>query len=747
MFEITGRDTNWSLDNPDGYQEPAQAKRHKLDSPEYVELHSRLMGHFFHEIQVQAPGRKEMEIDADFKDHIQYTEGDLAILEDRGQTPLVYNVAATTINWLIGTERRSRMDFAILPRSKEGGESAERKTELIKYIADVNHSAMHYSRAFAEQATVGLSWLECGVQADNGVMPVYERKESWRNIFCDSLHEELDASDARYIFRAKWADVDTAVRFWPKRRGTILSAVSSHYMVGADLSAFGEDAMDSWEESNQEPGYLYGSGTGVYQRQRVRLIECWFRTPVDTQIIRGGEFSGEVYDPDSPGHQDQVKREKANIVTSRRMRMNVALMTSSGLLSVNPSPYRHDQFPFTPLYAYRRSRDGVPYGVMRGLRDPQRDLNARAGKLLHILATKRVLVAKGSVDDLEELRLEAARPDSVIEYDATKPAPQVQTDLEQVTGHMQMMDVDIGMIQRVGGVTDENLGRTTNATSGKAIVAKQDQGALATAELFDNLRFARMIHGEKLMVCTEQYLTGQQEFRTRNERGGPDFHKINDGDPANNIALHKANYIISQDEWRASMRQANTERLLAVLQQLAPAAPHIVSMILDLVVEAMDIPKRDEIVKRIREGTGILDPDLDPDSPEAQAAQQAQAEQQALQQRAVVAEIEEKEARAQELQAKAAKTGADADVARAKVASEELANMNAALMAAEMLLRNAGLGPMADSLLSDARNGADAPAAGLPDPLPGDPPLIDPPPAQPEPQEPPQMQPTQEMMP
>ena len=64
--------------------------------------------------------------------------------------------------------------------------------------------------------------------------------------------------------------------------------------------------------------------------------------------------------------------------------------------------------------------------------------------------------------------------------------------------------------------------------------------------------------------------------------------------------------------------------------KLAATAPQIVMTCLDLVVEALDVPKRDELVKRIRQMTGVADPDEDPNnpSPETQARQAEQAKQQ-----------------------------------------------------------------------------------------------------------------------
>jgi len=45
------------------------------------------------------------------------------------------------------------------------------------------------------------------------------------------------------------------------------------------------------------------------------------------------------------------------------------VFTVAGLLWLGPSPYRHNRYPFTPIWGNRRGRDGLPYGLIRGLRD------------------------------------------------------------------------------------------------------------------------------------------------------------------------------------------------------------------------------------------------------------------------------------------------------------------------------------------------------------------------------------------
>src|SRR5690606_20931754 len=143
----------------------------------------------------------------------------------------------------------------------------------------------------------------------------------------------------------------------------------------------------------------------------VRLIEGWIRRPIKVKQLYGGEFRGEVFDQYSAGHNEAVRAGESVVVEKVMMRMHVCIFTSSGMLYCGESPYRHNKFPFTPIWCYRRDRDGLPYGMIRGMRDIQYDINKRAAKALHILSTNKVVMDEGAVEDIDEFKEEVARPD------------------------------------------------------------------------------------------------------------------------------------------------------------------------------------------------------------------------------------------------------------------------------------------------------------------------------------------------
>lgn len=694
---------------------PDRRKLHPLDSEAAMAQWRRLLAIYRYELDRHAENRMEMATDEDFYDHIQWTAEDLAEFDRRGQFPLVFNLIQTSINWIIGTQRRAPQDYKILPRRKDGSTSAERKTELMRHLRDENMSNDEVATAFADAVKAGIGWLETG-QGDgtDGVL-VFDRAESWRNMVWDSRHRNYDMSDARFICRTKWMDLDVCAALWPQRQ-RLLEQSREGALVAARFSDYGDEVMDGIED---DIGFSTLSTTGgAYVRDRIRVIEMWFKKPAVVPVLQGGDFRGELFDEWSQGHWDQLVSERATLVMRPREVMHVALMTEAGLLDLRQSPYRHNQFPFTPVWGYRRARDGMPYGAIRGLRGPQQDLNKRASKALHHLSSSRLYLESGSVDDPEETRDEANRPDSLIIYKKGYNPPRIESNTEVASAHISLMEKDAQMIQNVGGVTDENLGKRTNATSGKAIIARQDQGSLATSQFFDNLRRSAILHGVKQLVNIEQFYTEQDQFRITDARGNPQYVTINSpDDPMNAIHRFKADFILEEEDWRATNRQAQTEALFELMNQMAATAPQVVISILDLAVEASDIPKREEIVKRIRSITGQADPDEDPEnpSPETVARQQQQAAEQAMQQRATEAEIGDKEARAD-------KTRAETDALRLGLRGASIEQLQKAIKAAIDVAGVPAIGRAVDQLMLTAQADADAAGAqGQPQPpeLPG----------------------------
>lgn len=670
--------------------EDVEIPLHPLDTEPMKRLHGRLFGLYQRELDRQHENRKQQAKDSAFEDGKQWSDEEKAILEARGQTPLCFNQIKPIANWLDGNALRNRADFKVLGRGPEDVKPAEIKTALLKYLSDVNNLSLHQQLAFADARKVGIGWLEDGVQQGDDGEEIYSRHVPWREVLHDSHARQLDLSDARYLFRHGYYDVDTVVIGFDLDQSRYESVLQVAPSINATSN---DDVLDATEGDGLLNNLNVHSSHGDSVRERVLLIECWYTVPEQVEEFHGGSLARQRYDASNELHQQAISAGDGVLIKRMRQSMRLAVMTESALLWEGPSPYRHNRFPYTPIWCYRDDETGLPYGINRGLLDLQFDVNKRASKALHILSTNKVLAEKGAIDekDIDGFLEEAARPDAFLEYNKGFLLD-LNVDRELAPAHLDMMRMSMAQIQSSSGVTDEQLGRTTNAVSGAAITARQDQGALQTANLFDMFRHARQWQGQKMLANIEQFMTESKVIRITNAKGREEFIRLNDKSlPESVLTATQADFIISDSPQAASMRLAQAEQLSNLLQRMPP---DIAVLMLPTMIDLMDIPNKDEFIKQLRSKLGIPAPDAE-QTPEQ--LQQAQAAAQQQQMQMAMQQLQLEEARN-----KAAKLAAETGHLEAKIVRERVAAMNDAVQAATVAVSAAPIAATADDMLASA---------------------------------------------
>jgi hypothetical protein len=538
----------------------------------------------------------------------------------------------------------------------------------------------------------------------------------WKQIYYDSNSKEMDLSDARYLARWSFIDLDQALAMFPDKKATIEGAAIESNQVTMDeddvwyLGARVNTA-NSGDYANTTRRGMHGTGSATIGRERVKIIEMWYRVPVACKMCRSEDiearsYHGEEYDP-SDAEMVRLKDEGfLSVANHVKQEMRVCLMTETTLLYEGKSPYKHDRFPFTPMWCYRKNRDLLPYGVVRDIRDAQIDYNKRASKALFILSTVRVTMEDGAVEDVEELRQEVARPNGII---VKKRGAEliIDRDVQLAEEHIKLMMMDGQMIRDVGGVTDQNLGKDDKGLSGQAIGKLQDQGSIVTAALFDNMRLAIQLQSEIQLSLMEQFYTAAKVVRIVGENKPVEWLKINQWDEQaaqfiNDITKSKADFIVSEQDFKASIRQAMFESMMELISKLEP---QVGLALLDMVIDFADVPNKEELVARIRKINGQIDPSRKPTPEEQQAAQDKQQKAAAVEQM----QMETVQAQLDKIKADAKASDAKAQTAVSmiqKAAADAIKTLTTAsyeaLQAAQIVATVPNVTPIADAILAGA---------------------------------------------
>lgn len=614
---------------------------------------------FLHEIRHQPHWRREADRAADYYDGNQLSPETVERLKDRGQPPLIANLIKPTIDTVLGMEAKTRTDWRVRPEDDEecDDDLAEALSLKLKHAEIEARADRAVSDAYAAQCKAGLGWVEVAREHDPFKCPYRVKYVHRREIFWDWRAEQPDLSDARYLVRRRWLDLEHAIALMPQYAS--LFRMTTGGWAGFDpLLEQDSRLVQSWE-IERDTRIAAGDWRDT-QRMRICLYEIWYRKWVRGYVMTLPNGTTMEADFNNPRHNEAIVAGFAKVKQATFQKVRLAWYTGPHFLYDVPSPYQHNQFPYVPFFGYREDLTNVPYGLIRAMISPQDEINARKSKMLWSLNSRRVVTDADAVLDHGKTAGEVARPDAYIILNANrKPTSTFRVDPggELATQQFQVMQESKQEIAEASGIHKTMMGQQSGATSGLAINSLVEQGLNTLAEINDNYRYSRRLVGEMLFELVKQNL---MQGPTRVVVGeGKQKKAIPLNQPAideqtgqqtikNDVAKVKAKVVLDDIPSTPTYRMQQLQMLTEITKSLPP---QLQGFVIDFVIEATDMPKRHELAERLRAAVGIQDPEQQ----QAAAQAQAQAQQQTLaqQQKLFVLEAAESAARIRKLNAEA----------------------------------------------------------------------------------------------
>lgn len=591
---------------------------------------------FLDEIYRQPPWRRQADKEADYFDGNQLTAEQIAELEDRGFAPIISNLIQPTINLVLGMEAKTRTDWVVRPEVGEMSSDLAEALSMELHKAEVATRADRAcSDAYADQAKVGLGWVEVSKSSDPLQGKYRVKRVHRRELFWDWRAVEPDLSDARYLVRKRWLDEDTAIAAFPEHRALIQNVLQG--WANWDLVT----TMNSGYtlELNRALDVQRGFSVEQYEwlnsvRRRVACYEVWYRTIVNGFVLRLPNGRTVEFDIDNEDHVTAVYAGAITPQPAIFKKMRLAWWLGPHRVGDEASPYKHGLFPYVPFWGFREDRTNTPYGLIRSMLSPQDEINARRSKMLWLLNSKRVIADGDVVLDHDATADEVGRPDAYIKLNPNRQRDsrfEVQDGGALATQQFQVLEAAKQEINQVSGIYQSMLGQSSQATSGLAINSLIEQGSTTLAEINDNYSFARRLVGEMLLELVRGDLEGQINYVvTLGEEGEERTVVLNQpgmdelGRPAllNDVSKARVSVVLDDVQTSPTFRM---QQLQALTELVKSAPPQLQGLLYDMVVEAMDMPKKREALKRIRSAMGIAEDGQPPDPEKAQLQQQLQA--------------------------------------------------------------------------------------------------------------------------
>ncbi|HBC1012611.1 TPA: portal protein [Escherichia coli] len=629
------------------------------------------------DIDVQPTWRDDANKACAYYDGDQLSPEIVDILKDRGQPTTIHNLIAPTVDGVLGMEAKTRTDLIVL--SDDPDDEAEQLAEAINAeFADacrLGNMNKARSDAYAEQIKAGISWVEVRRNSDP-FGPKFKISTVSRNeVFWDWLSREADLSDCRWLMRRRWLDTDEAKSTFPGISDVIDHAINDWRGFVDTTITEGRPSplMSAWEEyqswDRNQHEWLQR------ERRRVLLQVVYYRTWQRIPVIELNNGRVVAFDKNNLVQAVAVASGRVPVSVGRVSLIREAWFVGPHFIVDRQCSAPQGMFPLVPFWGYRKDKTGAPYGLVSRAIPAQDEVNFRRIKLTWLLQAKRVIMDEDATNLSDnDLMEQIERPDGLIKLNPARKNQQsvadvfrVEQDFQVASQQFQVMQESEKLIQDTMGVYSAFLGQDSNASSGVAISNLVEQGATTLAEINDNYQFACQQVGKLLLSYLLDDLKKRRNHKVlinRDDRRRRKTVIINaegdNGELTNDISLINTHIALAPVQQTPAFRAQLAQRMSDVIQGLPP---QVQAVVLDLWVNLLDVPQKQEFVDRIRTALGTPKSPDEMTPEEQQAAQQQQAmeqQQQELQMREMAGRVAKLESEVVRAQAAAQKDNAAA---------------------------------------------------------------------------------------
>lgn len=556
-------------------------------------------------VDAAEPWQTEAQEDYNFVAGKQWTRGEIEDFEKQKRPAITINRIKPLINILSGYQRLNRYDIDFLPRTGDDIEVCEVRKGMTKYILDRCDYDSQESQAFLDAAIGGIGWLDVGYEFDEDAMDgeAYVRREDPFGVYVDPEAHKTDFSDAKHIFRAKWVDKDELAAVYPEHKDEI----EAQYAV--------YDKIETQEGRKADPLW--------YRRDlgKVRMVECWYKARRPVTMYRMSDGSAIPQQDMRADYFMQGMVESWQTVS--RLQVRCCVFVDTILLEDVESPYRHGDFPLVPIICYSFGTGDIPAGIVRDLKDPQREINRRRIQELHILNNSGDGGGFAEEDAMSEEQWHSFEENGATPgyFQKVKPGALGMGKILQ----KQMTSPPAAVIQAeaqatqdltaISGINEGLMGTNIpSASSGRAIELKQKQAITHIAPMFDQLRKAKkkvafLLWGRRGKPgVVPQFYTEDKVYRIEGANGQQFVHvnqQVVQQDPMgyaivstlNDLSQGEFDIVVSDTQASTTQRQAQMWSLVDAVSKLSVPG----DLVFDIILDLSDLPNKEDIKQRWRE--------------------------------------------------------------------------------------------------------------------------------------------------
>lgn len=520
----------------------------------------------------------------------QWDSEDREILRKKGVPVLTLNWIKKRVDLYSGYERQNRTDLKARPIEGADEAHAEVYTKIIKWVIGNCKAEYAISDAYKDTVKGGIGWIHVYIDRERDIIngDIRIKAVSPFNMYIDPYTTQLDLSDCGYQIRYQIVNKHKLAALYPK--------------YDDQIKKLGKPPADDIRE---DPEVAHDKGDNVL------FLEYWYREYVKV-VYSVNLKTGETEELDiSFAEAKELFAEDENFtpVEKKIATIKLAILIGGEILVYDgPSPYGKYRYPYIPIFGYYDSSyhswDLKLQGVVRALKDPQREKNKRRSMVLQSVGKSLrggLIMDKNAVDDINDIHTSDVYGDILIKNPGKEITTITPPPMDTAVMQLEMMAGDD--MNHISANPDLMGGEQGKHDATSTIMLRQKQGLITIEEVSDHLSFAKKMLGEHLIDLISEFFPREKIIRIL----GSDYTKmwtdleeqVQQGQMVQEQVAQiqedfwntyeKASQIAKFDIVIDEMPYSATNRM-AAMAQVTQAAQYKIPMPPESFIEFMDIP-------------------------------------------------------------------------------------------------------------------------------------------------------------
>jgi len=471
--------------------------------------------------------------DFEFRDGDQWDEDDKQYLAEEKRPCLTFPLIGGRVNLVKGMHEDAKIKYIASPMEESDDFLCEVINDTVEYVYEKAGTEAVEDKAFDSTVTCGRGWAGVSFDPDPKRLghirlrynnpPVYE-------VHKDPASRKADQLDGGYMFFDKWFNQEDFKLYYPKFKRHVEDLLDTGKMTkSSSLSEFGTESVDGDFEDVQDvdqQDYDVEIDSSYFNRtkRQVRVVQMEYWETFKRYY---------TFDPETGDH---IEFDKKNMKELRRVyaedydvdfeyvdvndqKVKWLQFIGDKIVYDGDSPIPFDGFSLVQGIAYSDSsgRTTNNYGIVRPIKDSQREVNKRWSQSLNMINNNvqpGTIVEEGTfVDDEQGIdSLKTVGGVTMVKEDALKDKRiEVRSPPPFPVAAMQMEEAAKDMINEISGINPDLLGQDRGRVdSGVVVRLRQQQGLALLKTLMNSSRDIKKGVFERTVAIILAYMPDEQ---------------------------------------------------------------------------------------------------------------------------------------------------------------------------------------------------------------------------------------------